>query len=91
MAIALAYAGLEMGVDVFDACVDGLGGCPFAAHKGAAGNIMCEEMGVSTAIGLGLMIAAAKLAEDIVGHPLPGSIMRGGALNPLREKARAAA
>ena len=34
MAVALAYAGMEMGVSVYDACVAGLGGCPFAAHKG---------------------------------------------------------
>ena len=36
MGIANAYAGLEMGVAHFDACVAGLGGCPFAGHKGAA-------------------------------------------------------
>src|SRR3546814_6105234 len=51
MGIANAYAGLEMGVDIFDAAVGGLGGCPFAAHKGASGNVctedlvfMCDEM-----------------------------------------------
>jgi len=36
MGIANAYAGLEMGITKFDAAVAGLGGCPFAAHKGAA-------------------------------------------------------
>jgi hydroxymethylglutaryl-CoA lyase len=98
MALALAYAGLEMGVAIYDACVAGLGGCPFAAHQGAAGNIctedlvfMCEEMGIATGIDLDKMIEAAHLAEDIVGHPLPGQIMRGGSLNALRDKARAAA
>ena len=40
MGIANALAGLEMGVDLFDAAVAGLGGCPFAAHKGAAGNVL---------------------------------------------------
>jgi hydroxymethylglutaryl-CoA lyase len=98
MAVALAYAGLEMGVDVYDACVAGLGGCPFAAHKGAAGNIctedlvfMCEEMGVDTGVDLDRLIETARLAEDIVGHPLPGSVMKGGSLRPLREQVRAAA
>ena len=98
MAVALAYAGLEMGVDVYDACVAGLGGCPFAAHKGAAGNIctedlvfMCEEMGIETGVDLDLLIQAAQLAEDIVGHPLPGSIKVGGSLDTLREKAGAVA
>ena len=36
MGIANAYAGLEMGVAIYDSTVAGLGGCPFAAHKGAA-------------------------------------------------------
>jgi hydroxymethylglutaryl-CoA lyase len=98
MAVALAYAAMEMGVDMFDSCVAGLGGCPFAAHAGAAGNIctedlvfMCEEMGVDTGIDLDRLIEVARLAEDIVGHPLPGSVMKGGSLRPLRERAREAA
>ena len=37
--VANAYAGMEMGVDRFDASVAGLGGCPFAKLKGAAGNV----------------------------------------------------
>jgi len=85
-------------VAVYDACVAGLGGCPFAAHKGAAGNIctedlvfMCEEMGIDTGVDLDLLIEAAQLAEDIVGHPLPGQVMRGGTLRALRERVRAAA
>lgn len=91
MAIANAYAGLEMGVDMFDASVAGLGGCPFAGHKSAAGNVctedlvfMCEEMGISTGINLEKLLGCARLAEDIVGHPLPGSVMRGGSLTRLR-------
>jgi hydroxymethylglutaryl-CoA lyase len=93
MAIANAYAGLEMGVDMFDACVAGLGGCPFAGHKGAAGNVctedlvmMCEEMGIETGIDLDRLIECAQLAEDIVGHPLPGSVMKGGTLAKLRSR-----
>jgi hydroxymethylglutaryl-CoA lyase len=91
MALANAYAGLEMGVDMFDASVAGLGGCPFAGHKSAAGNVctedlvfMCEEMGISTGIDLERLLGCARLAEDIVGHPLPGSVMRGGSLARLR-------
>jgi hydroxymethylglutaryl-CoA lyase len=98
MGIANAYAGLEMGVDIFDASVAGLGGCPFAAHKSAAGNVctedlvfMCEEMGIETGVDLDALIDAARLAEEIVGHPLPGSVMRGGSLRRLREKIRTAA
>jgi hydroxymethylglutaryl-CoA lyase len=94
MGIANAYAGLEMGVASFDAAVAGLGGCPFAAHAGAAGNVcsedlvfMCEEMGIATGIDLEKLIEAARLAEDIVGHPLPGSVMKGGSLKRLRAAA----
>jgi hydroxymethylglutaryl-CoA lyase len=98
MGLANAYAGLEMGVANFDAAVAGLGGCPFAGHRGAAGNVctedlvfMCEEMGIDTGVDLDALIASALLAEDIVGHPLPGSVMKGGALSRMREKIRAAA
>ena len=97
-AIANAYAGLEMGVDRFDASVAGLGGCPFAGHRGAAGNVctedlvfMCHEIGIETGIDLEQLINCARLAEDIVGHPLPGSVMQGGSLDGIRAKLKAAA
>ena len=93
MGIANAYAGLEMGVAIFDSTVAGLGGCPFAAHKGAAGNVctedlvfMLDEMGIETGIDLDKLIAVAQLAEDIVGHPLPGSVKMGGSLKALRAR-----
>lgn len=98
MAIANAYAGLEMGVDYFDASVAGLGGCPFAGHRGAAGNVctedlvfMCDEMGIETGIDLQKLIVCAELAEEIVGRALPGAVMRGGSLHLLREKIKTAA
>lgn len=96
--IANVYAGLEMGVDLYDSSVAGLGGCPFAGHKGAAGNVttedivfMCEEMGIETGVNLEALIECARLAEDIVGHDLPGKVMRGGALSALRREAKAKA
>lgn len=92
LGIANAYAGLEMGVRMFDTAVAGLGGCPFAGHQGAAGNVctedlvfLCEEMGIDTGVDLDALIDCALLAEDIVGHPLPGSVMRGGGLNRFRK------
>ena len=91
MAIANAYAGLEMGVRRFDSSVGGLGGCPFAGHQGAAGNVctedlvfLCDELGVETGIDLDALIECARLAEDVVGHPLPGSVMKGGTLEKFR-------
>jgi hydroxymethylglutaryl-CoA lyase len=87
MGIANAFAGLEMGIDRFDASVAGLGGCPFAGNAGAAGNVctedlvfLCEELGIETGIDLDALIECARLAEDVVGHPLPGSVKTGGRL-----------
>jgi len=82
-----------MGITHFDGSVAGLGRCPFAGHTGAAGNVctedlifMLHEMGVETGIDLDALIDCALLAEDIVGHPLPGSVMRGRSLTRLREQ-----
>jgi len=98
LAIANVVAALEMGVDRFDSAVAGMGGCPFAAHKGAAGNVttedlvfLCQELGVETGIDLDAMIAAGQLAEQVVGHPLPGKLKSGGNLETYRARARAAA
>jgi hydroxymethylglutaryl-CoA lyase len=91
--MANVFAALEMGVTNFDSAVAGLGGCPFAGHRAAAGNVctedivfMCEEMGISTAVNLDTLIECAQLAEDIVGHPLPGKVMKGGSLDKYRIK-----
>jgi hydroxymethylglutaryl-CoA lyase len=91
LAMANAYAGLEMGVARFDSSVAGLGGCPFAKHKGAAGNIctedfafMCEELGIATGIDIEALCEAGRLAEQVVGHPLPGRVKQGGSLTALR-------
>jgi len=90
--LANAYMGLTMGISRFDSSIGGLGGCPFAEHAGAAGNIctedfahMCEEMGIDTGIDLDKLIACAHMAERIVGHPLPGKVMRGGNLARYRQ------
>lgn len=86
-AVANAVAAMEMGVAEFDSAVGGLGGCPFAGHKGAAGNVCtedlafaCAEMGVETGIDLDALVEAAKLTEELVGHTLPGKVMKGGTL-----------
>jgi hydroxymethylglutaryl-CoA lyase len=92
--IANFVAALQMGVTEFDTAVGGMGGCPFAEHKGAAGNVctedaafICQEMGVETGIDLDRMIEAAQLAEQIIGSDLPGKVKRGG--NLARYRARA--
>jgi hydroxymethylglutaryl-CoA lyase len=92
--MAAAYAGLRLGVTKFDSSIAGLGGCPFAATDGAVGNIctedfafMCEEMGVQTGLDVEKLIEVAKIAEDVVGRPLPGHVMRGGTLRAAKQKA----
>jgi hydroxymethylglutaryl-CoA lyase len=87
LGMAYALAALEHGVDLFDASVAGLGGCPFCghAHGGAAGNIctedlafLCEQMGIDTGIDLPRLIEAARLAERIIGRRLEGKLMHSG-------------
>ena len=97
LGIANALAGLRMGVTEFDAAVGGAGGCPFAGHPGAPGNIateelvmLCEEMGIATGIDIDALIEAGHLAEKILGRTLPSALLRGGSLTAFRAKARAA-
>lgn len=92
--IACAYEGLRLGVTSFDAAVGGLGGCPFAGQPGAPGNIateelalLCEEMGISTALDVQALIEAGRLAERIVGHSLPSAALRSGTLASFRRNA----
>jgi len=78
--LANALAGLDEGIRAFDACLGGLGGCPFA--PGASGNIvtedlvfMLESMGYATGIDLPALIGARQLLAD----SLPHETLRGGA------------
>ena len=91
---ANVYAALSMGVELFDASVAGLGGCPFAGHGASksAGNIctedmvfLCQEMGIETGIDLDALIDAARYAEELIGRPLNGRIMHSGSLRPYRK------
>jgi hydroxymethylglutaryl-CoA lyase len=98
MGVANAYAGLEMGISWFDSAVGGLGGCPFAGHAGAAGNLctddlvfMCDEMGIETGVDLDALIGCTRLAEEIVGHPLPSAVAKGGSLRRFRQAVAARA
>ena len=66
--------------------VDAAGHVLAQAHR-----LVAVEAVVRTGVALDLLIDAARLAEDIVGHPLPGAVKQGGTLRALREKVRAAA
>jgi hydroxymethylglutaryl-CoA lyase len=85
LGLANALAGMEVGVRRFDTAIAGLGGCPFAGHEGAAGNIatedfyyMCESLGVRTGLNQDKLVAAGQLAEKIVGHASSSRTLRGG-------------
>ena len=91
LAVANAYAALKMGIRHFDSTVGGLGGCPFAGQPKAAGNIcteelvlLCEELGIETGIDLDALTEVGRLAEDIVGHQLPGELVHAGSLDAFR-------
>jgi len=82
-ALANALAGLEMGIDTFDAAVAGLGGCPYA--PGAAGNLATEDlvymlhgMGIETGVDLPALVQAGQVAEGVVGRRLPGKVHLAG-------------
>jgi hydroxymethylglutaryl-CoA lyase len=81
--LASAYAAVTAGVTRLDASVGGLGGCPFA--PGASGNIATEDLvyllrdsGIHVDVDLEAAIAAARVAQDAVGHDLPSSLLRAG-------------
>ena len=81
--LANAYAGVEAGVDVLDASVGGIGGCPFA--PGATGNIatedlvyMLERAGYSTGYDLDALIATARWIGGQIGKPNPSALSRAG-------------
>lgn len=81
--LASAYAAVSAGVTRLDASVGGLGGCPFA--PGASGNIATEDLvyllrdsGVRVDVDLAAAIEAAGVAQRLVGHGLPSSLLRAG-------------
>ena len=81
--LANAYAGIEAGIDVLDASVGGIGGCPFA--PGATGNVatedlvyMLERAGYSTGYDLDDLILTARWIGEKIGRPAPSALSRAG-------------
>jgi hydroxymethylglutaryl-CoA lyase len=80
--LANALAALDTGVRRFDACLAGLGGCPFA--PGASGNIVMEDlvfmlegMGLRTGVDLERLITVREILErSLQGVALQGAIAR---------------
>ncbi len=82
--LANAYAAWAAGVEVLDASVGGIGGCPFAPS--ATGNIATEDtvymlhrMGVDTGYDLAALIETAAWVGAQLGEPrLPAMLGRAG-------------
>jgi hydroxymethylglutaryl-CoA lyase len=88
-ALVSAYAAIQALAPehtlVLDTSIGGIGGCPYCGHGRLTRMIptedavdLLEEMGIKTGIDLDLLIEAAVLAEEIIGHPLAGHVSRAG-------------
>ena len=87
--LANTFAAWEMGVDLHDSSLGGIGGQPAtekaAYHVGFTGNactedlaVMFEEMGVSTGIDVDRMLEVAREAERVVGGSSLSQVLRSG-------------
>ncbi len=81
--LANAFASVEAGIDVLDASVGGLGGCPFA--PAATGNIgtedlvyMLERAGFETGYDLGALITIGRDISERLGKAPASSLARAG-------------
>jgi hydroxymethylglutaryl-CoA lyase len=83
MGLANALAAWKAGVVRFDASLGGLGGCPFA--PGATGNVCTEDlvhmfaaMGCDTGVDLSALLAVSRSLPTLVGHDVPGQVVKAG-------------
>ncbi|HEX2548357.1 MAG TPA: hydroxymethylglutaryl-CoA lyase, partial [Gammaproteobacteria bacterium] len=73
-ALANIYAAMELGMNVFDSSIAGLGGCPYA--RGASGNVATEDlvymlqgMGIHTGLNLDGIIDTSLFICEHLGKP----------------------
>lgn len=84
LGLANMEAALDVGIRSFDACLAGLGGCPWA--PGATGNMvmedgvfMAEAMGLRTGVDLDKLCAIREIIEtNLPGERLSGAIAKAG-------------
>jgi hydroxymethylglutaryl-CoA lyase len=83
MGLANALAGLNAGIDRYDASLGGLGGCPYA--PGATGNVCTEDlvhmlqtMGCNTGVDLDALLACAAQLPALIGHDVSGQVLKAG-------------
>ena len=91
MGLSNVLAGMLAGIECYDACFAGLGGCPFA--PGASGNIatedvihMCDEMGIDTGYDIDQVIAIGRTVQEIIGHDTSSSILKAGKCSDIVSK-----
>ena len=80
---ANALAAVDAGVEVLDASLGGIGGCPFAPN--ATGNIATEDLvyllersGVGTGVSLDALCESALWLERLLDHQVPGYLSKAG-------------
>ena len=80
LGLANVFASLDQGISKFDACVGGLGGCPFA--PGSSGNLPTEDlvsllemMNIDTGIDLDSLIKTREMASKMTSLDLKGRIV----------------
>jgi len=81
MAAANIYASLQEGVNVFDAAIGGLGGCPYA--KGASGNVATEDvvwllqgLGIDCGVDLDKLVDTAAWISAQLGRESASKVAR---------------
>lgn len=97
LGLANMEAALDVGIRSFDACLAGLGGCPWA--PGATGNMvmedgvfMAEAMGLRTGVDLDKLCAIREIiAANLPGERLSGAIAKAGVPKDFRPAAQFAA
>lgn len=80
LGLANVYASLDAGINKFDSCIGGLGGCPFAPNS--SGNLatedlvsMLEMMNITTGVDLDKLISSRELASEFTRISLKGRMI----------------
>ena len=92
LGFANVLAGFSEGIDIFDASIGGLGGCPVVPS--ATGNIptedlvnMCDEMGIGTGVDVGKVMEASRLMQSFLNRRLPSHVLWSGTTSQVFKQA----
>jgi len=83
LGLANVLAGMDAGIDQFDASIGGLGGCPII--RGGIGNVttedlvnMLDEMAIACSVSLDAILEAARMAQSALNRPLSSYLLMAG-------------